>query len=249
MANINIKLLSEDAYLFMKSHLDEVTTKIIENEDNAWIHEIFPSPVFVDKRIFVQDFNLTDNPDSKDKDIDFENSIKIYESLKSVPNFILCDDRFWLWLHLDKFYTIVRKMMKISSVSTIRDHWLHTGGTRRGLFFGVLSRCYFRVALTVDNSLQDKYELTKWIVDNPLRFREFTWRNFSSEKHLIRGCIKGEKKSIEEVEGAKESGELFAKIAKHVSNIGSVRLLDVISEQDIEQMIYNKTKELLLEEK
>ena len=69
---------------------------------------------FVDKKIFVQDFNLTDNPDSKDKDIDFENSIKIYESLKSVPNFILCDDRFWLWLHLDKFYTIVRKMMKIN---------------------------------------------------------------------------------------------------------------------------------------
>ena len=247
MANINIKLLSEDAYLFMKTHLDEVTTKIIENEDNAWIQEVFPSPIFVDKKIFVQDFNLTDNPDSKDKDIDFENSIKIYESLKSVPNFILCDDRFWLWLHLDKFYTIVRKMMKINGVSTIRDHWLHTGSTRSGLFFGVLSRCYFRVALTVDNSLQDKYELTKWIIDNPLRFREFTWRNFSSEKHLIRGCIKGEKKAIEEVKGAKESGDLFAKIAKHVSNIGSVRLLDAISEQDIEQMIYNKTKELLEE--
>lgn len=249
MANINIKLLSEDAYLFIKTHLDEVTTKIIENEDNAWIKELFPSPICVDKKIFVPDFNLIDNPDSKDKDIDFENSIKIYESLKSVPNFILCDNRFWLWLHLDKFYTIVRKMMKIKGISTIKDHWLHTGGTRRGLFFGVLSRCYFRVALTVDNSLQDKYELTKWIINNPLRFREFTWRNFSSEKHLIRGCIKGEKKAIEEIEEANESGELFAKIAKHVSNIGSVRLLDVISEQDIEQMIYAKTKELLIEEK
>lgn len=248
MANINIKLLSEDAYLFMKTHLEDITNKIIENEDNTWIQELFPSPIFVDKKIFVPDFNLTDNPDSKDKDIDFENSIKIYESLKSVPNFILCDDRFWLWLHLDKFYTIVRKMMKINGVSTIRDHWLHAGGTRRGIFFGVLSRCYFRVALTVDNSLQDKYELTKWIINNPLRFREFTWRNFSSAKHLIRGCIKGEKKAIEEIPGAKESGELFAKIAKHVSNIGSVRLLDVISEQDIEQMIYLKTKELLLAE-
>ena len=84
-----------------------------------------------------------------------------------------------------KFPCVLPKiMMKINGVSTIRDHWLHAGGTRRGLFFGVLSRCYFRVVLTVDNSLQDKYELTKWIIDNPLRFREFTWRNFSSEKHL-----------------------------------------------------------------
>lgn len=248
MANINIKLLSEDAYLFMKSHLGEVTKKIMENEDNSWVQDFFPSPVFVDKKIFVTDFNLIDNPDSKDKDIDFENSVKIYESLKQVPNFILCDDRFWLWLHLDKFYSIVRKMMKINGISTVKDHWMHAGGTRRGLFFGVLSRCYFRVALTIDNSLQDKYELTKWIVNNPLRFREFTWRNFSSEKHLIRGIIKGEKKAIEEIGIVKESGDLFAKIAKHVSNIGSVRLLDAISEQDIEQMIYDKTKELLLVE-
>jgi hypothetical protein len=39
MANINIKLLSEDAYLFMKTHLDEVTTKIIENEERGYLKE------------------------------------------------------------------------------------------------------------------------------------------------------------------------------------------------------------------
>ena len=65
---------------------------------------------------------------------------------------------------------------------------------------------------------------------------------------MIRGCIKGEKKAIEEIPNAKESGSLFAKIAKHVSNIGSVRLLDAISEKDIEDMIYKKTKELLTEQ-
>lgn len=248
MTNINIKLLSEDAYLFFVNHLEELTNKIIENEDNSWIESAFPFPAFVDKKIFVPDFELTDNPDSKDKDIDFDNSVKLFEALKSVPDFILCDVRFWLWLHLDKFYSIVRKMMSIKGISTIRDHWLQSGGTRRGIFFGVLSRCYFRIALTIDYSLQDKYELARWIINNPLRFREFTWRNFSSEKHLIRGCIKGEKKAIEEVKDAKETGELFAKIAKHVSNIGSVRLLDVISEKDIEEMIYIKTKELLLKQ-
>lgn len=249
MGTINIKVLSEDAYLFFKNHLEEITKKIIENEDNLWVEKTFPSPIFVDKKIFVPDFELIENPDSKDKDIDFENSIKIYESLQSVPNFILCDNRFWLWLHLEKFYPIVRNMMKINGVSTIKDHWLNGGGgTRRGIFFGVLSRCYFRVSLTVDSSLKNKYELTKWIISNPLRFREFTWRNFSSQRHLIRGCIKGEKKAIEEIPNAKESGSLFAKIAKHVSNIGSVRLLDAISEKDIEDMIYKKTKELLTEQ-
>ena len=246
MANINVKVLSEDAYLYLKNHLEEVTKKIIENDDNFWIESTFPSPIFIDKKIFIPDFQLTENQDSKDKDIDFDNSIKLYESLRSIPNFILCDDRFWLWLHFEKFYTVVKSMMKINGVSTIKDHWLHSGGARRGIFFGVLSRCYFRIALTVDTKLTDKYELSRWIIDNPLRFREFTWRNFSSEKHLIRGCIKGEKKAIEELSNARETGELFAKIAKYVSNIGSVRLLDVISETDIEKMVYLKTKEELL---
>ncbi|WP_373437867.1 DUF6339 family protein, partial [Metamycoplasma equirhinis] len=97
----------------------------------------------------------------------------------------MCDQRFWLWLHMDKFYKIVRNMMKIRGKSTFTDHWLQSGGTRRGLMFGVLSRCYFRVALTVDECKDDKYELTKWVIENPERYRNLTWRSFSSEEHLV----------------------------------------------------------------
>jgi len=156
----------------------------------------------------------------------------------------LTDERFWLWLHLEKFYKEVKSMMTVNGKSTILDHWMHKQGTRRGLMFGVLSRCYFRVVLTVDESLPNKYELTNWVIENPERFRNLTWRSFSSEEHLVRGIIKGEKKAID-ANPDLEKNSIYPEIAKHVSIIGSVRLLDIISEDDIAAMICEKTQNLI----
>ena len=239
MSKINIKMLTEDALVFLKENSKVFSEKIMDNEDNSWIKEYIPQPMFVEKNIQIDEFTLLDNPDSSDKTIDFKNSVTLYENLNILPKYILCDQRFWLWLHLDTQYSVVRGMMKIKGESTFTDHWLHSGGTKRGLMFGVLSRCYFRVALTVDPSLEDKYLLTKWVIDNPERYRNLTWRSFSSEEHLVRGVIKGEKKAIDE-NPTKEKNSFYPEIAKDVSIIGSVRLLDCITEEDISEMIYNK---------
>ena len=234
---IYIKMLSEDALSYIQKNINKVYNYIVENEDNSWILELDIPNFFVTKKYEIDDFQLIDNPEEKDRDIALKNSIALYESIKTLPRFILTDEKFWLWLYLDKFYAEVKSMMKIQSVSTIKDHWMFNQGIRRGLFFGVLSRCYFRVELTVDNNREDKYELTKWIIENPERFRNLTWRSFSSETHLVRGIISAEKKAIETI-GSEETS-IYPEVAKYVSSIGSVRLLDVISEKDIEDMVYN----------
>ena len=189
MSKIHIKLLSENALAHMKKNIDVITKMIKENDSNEWIYSEFPEKMFVEKKYEIDDFSLADNPESNDKGLDLANSITIYESLKSLPRYVLTDERFWLWLHLEKFYKEVKSMMTVNGKSTILDHWMHKQGTRRGLMFGVLSRCYFRVALTVDESLPNKYELTNWVIENPERFRNLTWRSFSSEEHLVRGII------------------------------------------------------------
>lgn len=244
MSKIHIKLLSENALAHMKKNIDVITKKIQENEDNKWIYSEFPEKMFIEKKYEIDDFEIIDNPESKDKEIDLTNSITIFNSLKVLPRYVLTDERFWLWLHLEKFYKEVKSMMTVKGTSTVLDHWMHKQGTRRGLMFGVLSRCYYRVAFTVDESLTNKYELTKWVIENPERFRNLTWRSFSSEEHLVRGIIKGEKKAID-VNPSLEKNDIYPEIAKYVSIIGSVRLLDVISEEDIAEMICSKTKELL----
>lgn len=248
MCKIHIKMLSEDALIYLKNNSELIAKNVSEHSTNEWIYKIFPQPMFIEKKFQIDDFDLEDNPETADKTIDYNNSIKIYEHLRSLPRYILSDQRFWLWLHFEKFYTIVRKMMKINGKSTIENMWMHTQGTRRGLMFGVLSRCFYRVSLSIDESSIDKYELTKWVINNPLRFRELTWRSFSSEEHLVRGALKGEKKAIDE-KPELEKNEYYPKIGKYISYIGSVRLLDAISEKDISIMIYEKMLELMNGEK
>lgn len=239
MSSIHIKVMNENAIVHMKKNISIITKKIQENETNEWIYDEFPQPMFIEKKYEIENFELENNPDSIDKEIDLNNSVKLYEHIKLLPRYILTSENFWLWMHFEKFYIVVREMMKVKGSSTITDHWMHKQGTRRGLMFGVLSRCFFRVTLTVDESKDDKYELTKWIITNPLRFRNLTWRSFSSEVHLVHGILYGEQRAVEEYPG-KENNDYYPEIAKDVSEEGSIKLLDAISEKEIEDFVYEK---------
>lgn len=81
-----------------------------------------------------------------------------------------------------------------SGKKIIADHWLFGQGRRRGLMFGALSRAYYRVQLTKDDTLEDAYELTKFATQNYMRYREFTWRGYSNNKTIVTGALKGEKR-------------------------------------------------------
>ena len=98
------------------------------------------------------------------------------------------------------------------------------------------------MALSVDETLADPYELTKFVVENSLRFRELTWRSFSSEKMIVLGALKAEKRVLSDYPKWKENGKVYAEVAKLLSKLGSVMLLDCMTEKDIEEYVYKKHK-------
>ena len=108
-----------------------------------------------------------------------------------------------------------------------------------------------RVALTVDERLDDKYELTRFIIDNPERFRNLSWRSNSSEKHIVLGALKAEKAIYDNYindpvmgqkmkQAEKGTHNVYTEVAAYLSLYGSVRLIDVISEEDIYNAVYEK---------
>ncbi|WP_406617291.1 DUF6339 family protein [Mycoplasmopsis adleri] len=243
---IKIRLLSDDSFIFMKKKIKMICEKIKTEETNKWIYEIFPENLFTERSYEIEDFQLEKNPEEKNKTISFNNSIKLYEHLNKLPKYILSDIRFWLWLTLDKFYSVAKEMIPINDETTILNMWMGERGKRRGLMFNVLARCYYRVALSVNNSSSNPYELSKWVIENPLRYRNLTWRSFSSNEHLVRGILKGEKRAVEANNNI-ENNDIYPEIAKYVSKIGSVRLLDAFSEEDISNMVYDEALKLLKE--
>lgn len=246
MNKINIKYMSDNAITTLRANIESVTLKLINNPyDSSWVEKEISEKIYIVKKYIIKDFVLKVPIDNKDRNTDIANSIILYEHLKELPMYVLTDERFWSWINFEKGYEVALVNMPINEGDSVfKDHWLFTQGQRRGIFFGVLSRCYFRVALTVDESLEDPYELTKFIIEKPERFRNLSWRTFSGEKKIVIGTLKAEKRVIKEY-GDIEKSEYYTEIAKFISQLGSVMLLDAMSEEDISNYIYKKFKEMV----
>jgi hypothetical protein len=250
MSKNYIKYMTDEALETLKANTDTVTGKIIENPDSSdWLKSFVPGDLYVTKKYEIEEFVLRVPKDEKDRETDIYNSILLYERLRHLPLYVLTDERFWCWMNFEMGYKVALKYMPVKKGSSVfKDHWLFTQGKRRGLFFGVLSRCYFRVALSEDPSLEDPYELTRFVIENPLRFRELTWRSFSSEKRIVHGALKAEKRVHVEYPQMEENTKHFAEIAKHLSKLGSVMLIDCMTEKDIEEYVYKKYKAMAEED-
>jgi len=250
MSKIHIKYMTDEALETLKANTSVITERLTENQTSSTqLSEFVPSELYVTKKYEIEEFTLRVPKDEKDRETDIYNSILLYERLHHLPLYVLTDERFWCWMNFEMGYEVALKYMPVKKNSSVfKDHWLLTQGKRRGLFFGVLSRCYFRVALSVDNTLDDPYELTKFVIENPLRFRELTWRSFSSEKMIVLGSLKAEKRIQAEYPHVEENTKHFAEIAKHLLKLGSVMLLDCMTEKDIEEYVYKKYKEMMEEE-
>lgn len=244
MSKINIKYMSDETYETLRINLESYIENFINYpQDSSWVYGVTNENTFVTKKFTIDDFQLRIPKDNKDRLTEIENSITLYEHLKDLPMYVLTDVRFWNWIYFEKCYEVVLKIMPVSIGSAvIKDHWLLGG--RRGLFFGVLSRTYFRVMLTVDESKEDPYELTRFAIESPERFRNLSWRTFSSQKHIVMGALKAEKQIYDEY-GDIEKSKYFTEIAKHISKLGSVRFLDVMDENDIYEHVYKKYKEMI----
>lgn len=244
----------------LRENAEEVSELIKNHSDTGWLKKYAAGQLFEEKKFYIPDFTLNLSDDGDYSKVDFLNSKILYESLKDLPRYVLTNENFWVWLELTKCYDVCRQAMPIRSKSTFLEHWLFKGGNRRGVFFGVLSRCFFKTELTIDESLADKYELTKFICEKYERFRNLSWRTISSEKHFVLGVIKAEKSVYDEYVKDPEKYEMFRKaekglnkpernlyteLAKELSLFGSVRLLDALTEDEIQQIAKNKIYEII----
>ena len=251
MSKINIKFMKKEVVNTIRGNLEIANANLISNPTNSdWLKNLGGQNIedlYEIKDFEIDDFSL-DVCEVKTVDTSLNNAIKLYESLKDLPAYILTDERFWCWLNFEKFYKFALNEIppKEDKVSVLRDHLLFYQGKRRGLFFGSISRLFFRVFLSVDESLEDPYIYTRFIFENPDRFRNLSWRTFSGLKHLVLATLKAEKRVVDEFD-FNEVAYYYETIAKDISRLGSVKILDVMDPEYLEEFVYNDYKSLILE--
>ena len=255
MNKINISFITDDALETLYKNSEEVANYLMKEKENSdWLKLVYRGELYEEKKYKIDNIELL--LDDNYKNVDFENSIRIYETLRVLPRYILTDERFWCWFNFTIGYKAALQAMKINSKTTFEDHWLFKQGRRRGIFFNVLARCYFRVELSIDEKADDKYHLTRFVIENPERFRTLSWRANSSEKNIVLGALKAEKDIVEKYKDVIDvdrikyndgKGTIYSELTKKISLYGSVRLIDAASEEDIYNFVYNILDEMIRE--
>ena len=239
MSRINIQYATDELIATLHENAECITQKLIDQPNsNSWLKS-FTSDVWVIKKKFeVEDFELKIPSSTKDYDTIYKNAITLYEHLCGLPGYVLSDERFWVWLTMEKFYQVSLATMTVTKPSTYREHWIFTESNQRSIFFGVLSRLFFRVELSFDIDSPDPYKYTKFCFENQYRLREMTWRTYSSERHIVRGALKGIKDFLDKYDKIQEDNSSYKKLASDISLLGSAKLLDAMPEEHIREQAF-----------
>ena len=243
---INIKYMQVDVKESIKSNSTTYTKLINENPtDNTWLFEKFNSP-FIEKKQTIKALDFDELDDLSDQELSYRVSVMLHQRLKDLPKYVLAEEDFWAWINFDLGYIISQRLIKISQEksSTILNHYFFSGGIRRGLFFGVFARLYYRALLTYDEQSEDPYALTKHVNYHPNQIRNLTWRTYSNNADFVKKIIKVQIK-LEMHYGKKLNSKFYEAISKHISNVGGTFYVDLMTEEELEFIITKKVEELL----
>ncbi len=256
---INIAYLKDSVLDSLYTNPSKAVEYIRENPfDSRWLSNfINDESVFELRKAKIKDFELKLSLTGNYKDVEVDNAILLYEHLRELPRYILVDERFWAWLEFGKFYRWAVQSMPVKKDTSFEGRWIFKRGKKRGLWFNQLSRSYFWVEFTVDESLgEDKYELTKFVFEKLDRIRHLTFD--SKYRNVVFNAVRAEKKLYDtyafdpvyyETFRKCEAGEtnIYTYLRKNLSLYGSVRILDFMDDDDLFNIAYEKLEQALFE--
>lgn len=241
---INIKLMTEEAYKTLQKNIDEVYEQIIKHpSDCIWLKDYLGFEAFEEKKYVIEDLQLDD--DSEYENVAFNNTIKLYNALKELPRYILCNNRFWAWITFEKAYK--QAIHSIKFTKDILKNWWLSGNSRRDLLLGVISRFYFYAEVTYDNSIEDKFEITRYALKHGEAYRNIAYRNIGMLKSVSLEYFRVQKDFTENT-GIQMTQYYCRELMKEASRMGSVMLIDLATNEEIYNYLYSKLLKITKQE-
>lgn len=255
---MKVQIMSQRAMSYLIKNRERVCEYMNKNKDNFNFFE--EENVFTRNEIYLpSDYNIDlDAIDITSDDVNGvllkpSASIRLYNEIKKLPQAIITHRGFWLWLMFEYYYEICISMTKESRESALKDNWMLKAGEyhHRNLMFGILSRNYFAVEMTVDKRSENPYYITEWALEKLERFRNFTFRTLSNNNKInlcgFKAILKLKKyydNLDRDIEKKKDMNgiKFFPLVSKELNAMGSVKLIDFI---DDEKFVEELTKRVI----
>lgn len=254
---MKIYFMKQAAIDFFKTNMEHLYVNYYQKDDNSWMKEEFGEDPFV---LFteVPNFEMASLVDDKTAgEIDFMNCKIVYDNLKALSESQASDERLWAGLCNGTFYKYMRKRHgytvsglknKEKDASGILSRFFFLKGTRNGFYRNTIAKCWWVGRATYDKSnLVNHFEMLDSIGFNDLSTKVsdiFYSYTFASNPTILKGICDALKYFKDH--GVKLSvQDNIRPTLQYLNAVGGATLLDVLSSDDIKDIMIRRIGEIL----
>ena len=249
--------MKREALNFFKVNMGKLYTYYFQKDDNSWMTEEFGEDPFI-PFMDVPEFEMASLVDDKGAgEIDLMNCKIIYENLKSLSESQASDERLWAGLCNGTFYKYMRKRHgyttsglkdKEKDASGILSRVFFTGGTRGGFYRNTIAKCWWVGRATYDKSnMINHFEMLDALGPNDLstKVSDIFYSNTFASNHTILKGICDALRFFSDHGIKLRMKEEIRPALQHLNAVGGATLLDVLSSDEIKDIVVKRISELL----
>jgi hypothetical protein len=214
---------------------------MIDTDDKSWMKEYLGEDFLGESQISMSELSF-EMSSSKPIDSDYENAIRLYEALEHLNETQATDERLWVGLSFSIGYDYLVYRWGLDDYTKFKYRWIYYINNRRALFYHGLARLWWYTKLTVDESRENRYELTRFSYKHSEIMKNMVYRNYSSSPTVRMATLSALYEH--EKSGGQISYKLLVELYKYINFLGGVTLLDSFEQKELEKRLSKKIVEL-----
>ncbi|MBO4828630.1 MAG: hypothetical protein J5534_04240 [Fibrobacter sp.] len=249
---MKIHFLKESCLETLRSNLHS-NLKKYRNPSNDWVAEACGEEPFAEFRTEVTDFSLEYDSDKDSSSLDVRNAITLYTALKDISDAQATEERFWAGLCHSDFYEFLHRRWQMSFVEKLKDQdvlgrYFFGQGAKRSLFSNSLAKLWWVGRLSYNESLEDKFALTKYFSEDfSTKTLMIFSNNFMANKNIVTGLLSAlielDKEGFVMV-SQKKKRDIYYEAARYLNVLGGTCILDFYSSEEIKDKVIKHIKNM-----
>ena len=243
---INVQLMNDEIYINCQNYADKVANLIKEHPDSSdWMIAFGNGKPFDETNFQIDDYDVFLPSSKEDCDSIVKTAVSMHKALKELPGHILGDVRFWAWLTFTKMYKFLNAIFAPTKEIVQTNIVPKYIAARRMNMLQIIGRYYFMCDLTYVEDSEDPYYLTTFLVKRIELYRSLVYRNFSDIPAVPKSVVIAIKDYEDNHPGKVVTVDDTRLLMKEITNLGSVRLVDVIPEKELLHIVKEKLSKIM----
>lgn len=226
----NLRYFTDDAITMFKANKEDFCAKMREFPNSTdWLKSFYgDEPTVPSKYSFDFEFKPFDK---KSSTRDFDNAVALYELFEenNIGPATIYNEKFLTGFIFTFGYEYFMNVMGADQVTHVFATLFFDDGTHRAVARNVVGQLYRYVEMTVDDTLVDRYEITRYVFQNPALFR-IKYNTLVDGENTTRAIFKAFREWTEETHKSPTT-PMVEKLKVHLSVLANISETDLMDER------------------